>query len=246
MGVISLDVDGDGRMDIIKTNFIDEHLLFTRIWAICSLPRRPFQAGLAVNAKAVGWGVVAVDFDHEGRPDLAMANGHIYPELGAAYPQAKSLYWNGGGVFAAVTGAGLDVPRVSRGMAAGDLDSDGVLELVVSNMNGMPSVYQNRTARRGAVIVRLEGTKSNRSAIGARVVVKSGSARQMQEVQSGGSYASQSDFALHFGVGTADRVESMQVMWPSGLKEEFRDVAANRILHTREGSGLVRQTAWRR
>jgi hypothetical protein len=245
MGLVAVDMDGDGRIDIVKTNFIEETPSLYKNHGDLFFTDATVESGLAVDATAVGWGVVAADLDHDGNPDLVMANGHIYPELGAAYAQSKSVYWNGGGIFARASAAGLDTPKVSRGMAAGDLNNNGVLELVVSNMNGAPSLYRSQTTVGNAVILRLEGSRSNRSAIGARVVVTDGGRKQTREVQSGGSYASHNDFGLHFGLGKTDRV-GIEISWPSGARETFQDVAANHTIFVKEGSGIVRRTAWRR
>jgi hypothetical protein len=244
MGVASVDVNGDGRMDIVKTNFIEETPTVYQNHGDMFFTDATVDFGLAVNSDCVGWGVVAGDFDHDGWPDLAMANGHIYPELGPAYPEPKSLYWNAGGVFVAARRSGLEMPRVSRGMASGDLNHDGTLELVVSNMNGIPSVYINQGPKERALIIRLEGVKSNRSAIGARVVITSGSRTQTREVQSGGSYASQNDLALHFGLGAADTVDSVEIAWPSGLKERYSNVGTNQTIYLKEGSGITRRSGW--
>ena len=246
MGVVSADVDGDGRLDIVKTNFIEETPSLYKNLGGLFFADATAQSGLRSNWQTVGWGIVAADIDHDGRPDLLMANGHIYPELGNAYPQPKSLYWNGGGIFAAVSHAGWDTPRVSRGMAAGDLDGDGVLEFVVSNMNGSPSLYKNYAPKGHALVIRLEGTKSNRSAIGARVVLHAGGRKQTAEMQSGGSYASQNDFALHFGLGKAERADVIEVKWPSGSAERFTEVDAGQTVYIKEGAGITKHVAWRR
>jgi hypothetical protein len=177
-----------------------------------------------------------------------MANGHVYPELGAGFMQSKSLYWNGGGVFkecAGSAGAALSARAASRGVAVGDLDGDGSLEAVVSNMNASPAVLKNIAAKGNALRIRLEGVKSNRSGIGSRVTVTAAGHKQTDELRSGGSYASQHELALHFGLGAASKASTVEIRWPSGTKELLEDVDANQLIHVREGSGIVERLPWR-
>ncbi|MBM4210879.1 MAG: VCBS repeat-containing protein, partial [Gammaproteobacteria bacterium] len=174
MGVAVFDTDNDGRPDIVRTNFIDETTSLYRNRGELFFADETVAGGLALNTKNVSWGVQAVDFDQDGRRDLAIASGHIYPELGKDFPQPRTVYWNAGnGAFADVSaGEAVLRPRVSRGMAAGDLDGDGAPELVVVNQNDTPMVLKNETAGRGHwILLQLEGTKSNRSAIGAIVTI---------------------------------------------------------------------------
>jgi hypothetical protein len=205
-------------------------------------------AGLGVNTSFVSWGVAAVDLDQDGFRDMVIANGHIYPELAAAktperFEQPRLVYWNAGsGAFADVSaraGEAILSPRCSRGLAAGDLDGDGTPEIVVINQNGAPIVLRNESQGRGNWIsIKLEGTRSNRSAIGARVRVKAGGLPwQVAEVQSGGSYLSQSDFTLHFGLGAAARVDAVEVAWPSGQKSALTGIAANHVVKITEPAG---------
>lgn len=207
-----------------------------------------YLAGLGVNTKSVGWGVAFLDFDQDGWKDIVIANGHIYPELtqsriSESYAQPKTVYWNlGNGAFRDVTaeaGAVLTRPQVSRGLATGDLDGDGAPEIVIVNMNASPAVLRQEGIKGNSILVELIGTKSNRSAIGARVTLEVGELRQIDEVRSGGSYASQSDFRLHFGLGKADRVRRLGVRWPDGTEEEFSDIEANSSIQIREGAGIV-------
>lgn len=239
MGAAVFDYGNDGQLDIVRTNFIDETTALYRNDGELFFSDDTVAGGLAVNTRLVSWGVAAVDFDQDGWRDLAIASGHIYPELGADFVQPRSVYWNArNGAFADVSaGAGeaVTAPRCSRGMAAGDLDGDGTPELVIVNQNGAPLVLRNETASRGNwLICELEGTRSNRSALGARVTVVAGSLRQTAEVQSGGSYLSQSDLRLHFGLGTAKAAESIEVRWPSGAKQMLRSVEANRVVKITE------------
>ena len=242
MGVAAVDVDGDGRLDLVKTNFIDETPSLYRNLGDWFFVDATQESGLGRDSTAVGWGVGVLDFDMDGRPDLIMANGHIYPELKAAYRQAKSLYWNGGGAFSTLrTGAAT----ASRGLAVADLDGDGVAEVVVANMNAAPSVFKVDGKRGGSLGVRLEGTRGNRSAIGARVTVTVGGKTQTDEVRSGGSYGSQHDFTLLFGLGAAKEAERVEVRWPNGEIEVMGKLEAGALYRMKEGAGVVGRTAWR-
>ena len=242
MGVAAVDIDGDGRLDLVKTNFIDETPSLYRNLGDWFFVDATQETGLGRDATAVGWGVGVMDFDMDGRPDLIMANGHIYPELKAAYRQSKSLYWNGGGVFATLrTGAAT----ASRGLAVGDLDGDGVAEVVVVNMNAAPSVYKVEGKRGASIGVRLEGTRGNRSAIGARVKVTLAGKTQTEEVRSGGSYGSQHDFTLLFGLGTAKEAERVEVRWPNGDTEVMGKLEAGAMYRMKEGAGVVGRVPWR-
>jgi hypothetical protein len=248
MGVAAGDFDNDGRIDIVKTNFMDETSTLYHNLGDWFFEDVTILAGLGINNAQVGWGISFVDFDQDGWKDILAVNGHIYPELSGAgkgeeYAQRKTLYWSlRNGAFRDVTptaGKALTEPRVSRGMAVGDLDGDGAWEAVVSNMNDVPSVLRSDGRRGNALVIELEGTKSNRSAIGARVTATLGDLLLVDEVRSGTSYASQSDFRLHFGLGAATEADKLQVRWPSGAVEEFSKVSAGQFVKIREGEGLV-------
>jgi len=255
MGVAAGDYDGDGLMDIVKTNFMDETSTLYRNEGDRFFTDVTYQAGLGVNTKFAGWGVEFLDADHDGRQDILIANGHIYPEMESSggeerFRQSKLLYWNNGeGIFRDVTpssGAGLNAKTSSRGMASGDLDGDGVLETVIVNMNAPPSVLRNVAAKGNALLVQLVGTKSNRGAIGARVKVEVGGRGQVRELRSGSSYASQPDFRLHFGLGAADTVDRIDIRWPAGNVETITKVPANHLVTIREGEGIIRKEPFRR
>jgi hypothetical protein len=250
MGVAAGDFDNDGRIDIVKTNFMDETSTLYRNLGDWFFEDATITAGLGVHTRYVGWGVAFFDFDQDGWKDILAVNGHIYPEIsgtgkGEEYRQSKLLYWNlRNGALRDVTakaGSALTAGAVSRGLALGDLDGDGALEAVVSNMNEAPSLLRNEGEKGNAIVIELAGTRSNRSAIGARVTVKAGGGVQVEEVRSGSSYASQSDFRMHFGLGAAAVVESVEVRWPNGSSEEFPEIAANQFVTIREGEGIVRQ-----
>jgi len=205
-----------------------------------------FQSGLGSTMQHVGWGVVFVDVDHDGRKDLLMVNGHVYPEVEQArelqYHQPRLLYWNvGGGRFkdiSATAGPGIHEPRSARGSASGDLDDDGALEVVINNIGARPSLLKNAAPRRNWLLVRCIGTRANRDAVGARVYVHADGRRLSGEVQTGSSYLSQNDPRLHFGLGGDDRYSRIEVRWPGGAVEDFPGGAANRVVTLEEGGGV--------
>ena len=191
-----------------------------------------------------------MDIDNDGRPDLFMANGHVYPEvdgkgLNATFRERKVLYWNqGNGKFKDISlqaGPGITAAFNSHGVAAADFDNDGAVEILVNNSHDPPSLLKNLGDHQNWILLKLTGTKSNRDAIGARVTVRANGRHQLQEVRSGGSYISQSDFRLHFGLGTATKVDALEIRWPSGLVEKFGNMAANQIVLIKEGAGVVKQ-----
>jgi len=239
MGVSTADYDGDGLLDIVKTNFAGDTSSLYRNLGNNVFEDRTFQAGLGRNTRFLGWGAAFLDFDNDGLPDILLANGHVYPEVGstdteAGYKQRKVLYRNvGDGKFADVStaaGPGIAEAVSARGLAVGDFDNDGDLDVVVNTMNDVPQLLRcdNRTGRKW-LQVKLVGTVSNRSAIGARVVCISGGRRQINEVRSGGSYLSQSDLRLHFGLDQESHAD-LEIHWPNGKQQRLADVAANQAL----------------
>jgi enediyne biosynthesis protein E4 len=197
----------------------------------------------------VGWGCAFADFDNDGWPDLFVANGHVYPEIdragrGISYLQPRILYRNlGNGRFADISsaaGAAILEPSSGRGVAVGDLDNDGTIEIVVNNMNALPSLLRLDTKSPNHWIgIQAIGAKSNRSGIGARITCVTGKHRQVGEIRSGGSHFSQNDLRVHFGLGSTNRVDLIEVQWPSGVTDRVRGVAADRYVQIREGSGIV-------
>jgi hypothetical protein len=245
MGVAVGDYDGDGRLDIAKTNFSgdltslfhnDDGKFFT------DLSR---EAGLGVH-QLLGWGIAFMDVDDDGWPDLVIANGHVYPEvegknLGDTYLQPTLLYRNQGqGKFVEVTsqaGPAFQVARPARGLALGDLDGSGRPEIVIVNMNGVPSVLKNMEPRGHYVNVKLEATESNRSAIGARVTVTAAGRRRVNEVFGASSFYSQHSATLHFGLGELTKVDSIEVRWPTGRVQVTPGVDADQTVRIREPRG---------
>ncbi len=251
MGVAAADYNGDGRLDIAKTNFSgDIPSLFKNEDGRFFTDVSP-QAGLGAN-HLLGWGVAFTDLDDDGWKDLVIANGHVYPEVdltpvGDRYKQKTLVYRNlGNGKFADVTaqaGPALETLRPARGMAVGDIDNDGRPEIVIVNMNQTPSLLKNMGPRRNFLSLALIGTKSNRSAIGARVSVSAGGHTQIDEVMSGGSYYSQNDMTLYFGLGDAPVADHVTIRWPSGAVQEWDKVPTNQRLLITEGSASLRHRA---
>lgn len=243
MGVAVADFDGNGFLDIAKTNFSGDLPSLYKNEDGKFFSDVSQEAGLGAN-HLLGWGLVFTDLDEDGWKDLVIANGHVYPEVergavGDKYLQKTLAYRNlGNGKFTDITGqAGpaFEAGRPARGMATGDLNGDGRPQIVIVNMNGTPSLLRNDAPRQHWVTVKLTGVKSNRSAIGARVTVESSGRRQIDEVMSSGSFYSHNDMALHFGLGKANSIDRLAVRWPNGEMQEWKNVAANRRLSLVEG-----------
>jgi hypothetical protein len=235
MGVAVADYDGNGFLDIAKTNFSGDlpSLYLNEDGEFFRDASR--EAGLGAH-QLLGWGVAFVDIDEDGWRDLVMVNGHVYPEVdamkgGETYRQLSLLYRNlGNGKFAdltALAGPAFQVERPARGLAVGDLDGDGRPEIVITNMSEAPSVLRNRSARGNWIRIELQGTKSNHSAVGARVTVEAGGRKQIDEVRAGGSYYSQHELGLYFGLGGAAEVDRITVDWPSGGKQTVEKQRVN-------------------
>ena len=249
MGVAVGDFDGDGWLDIARTNFSEQVTTLYRNLGNGAFEDASIKAGLGVNRKYLGFGVGFLDFDNDGRKDLFLANGHVYSQIASrklhlSYKEPKVLYRNlGNGRFedvSASTGSAMRVENLGRGCAFGDLDNDGDVDVVVNNLDGPPSLLRNDGGNRNNwIMVRCVGTRSNRSAIGTRVKVTSGGHSQIDEVMSGSSYYSQNDFRLHFGLGRATQAENVELIWPSGLKESFQNLPANRLFVMQEAKGII-------
>jgi hypothetical protein len=247
MGVAIGDYDGNGTMDIFKTNFAgDTSTLYANTGAaLCD--DRTFAGGIGLNTRWLGWGAGFVDLDRDGWLDLFLANGHVYPEVDqlkteAGYKQRKVVYRNlGTGRFEDVTerlGAPVTTPKAARGSAFGDYDNDGDVDVVVNNVHDTPDLFRlDSDPAAHWVAARLVGTASNRSAIGARVRLVAGKTVRVDEVRGGGSYNSQNDLRVHFGLGATPAVDRIEVRWPNGLEEHWTEVAIDRILSLKEGTG---------
>jgi hypothetical protein len=249
MGVDAGDYNGDGLPDLIVTNFSHDHNTLYENGPAGVFTDRSYAAGIAVTAGPyLGWGVKLVDLDNDGRLDVFIANGHVYPEvdrhgLGTRYHQRKQVFLNEGTRFrhaSAEVGGDLLVEKSSRGAAFGDYDNDGDVDVLVINMSDRPTLLRNETTSgHHWITIRLEGTRSNRDGIGARVRVEAGGRTQSAEVRGDGSYLSHSDVRAHFGLARSTRVDRVEIRWPSGLVETATGLAADRFYVAREGSGVT-------
>jgi enediyne biosynthesis protein E4 len=248
MGVDAADYDGDGFFDIIKTNFAGDTASLYHNTGKDSFDDQTFAAGLGRNTRFLGWGAGFFDFDNDGWPDIFLCNGHVYPEvretaLESGYRERKVVYRNlGNHKFQDVSldlGPGITEQVAGRGCAFGDFDNDGDVDVLVNCVNDVPQLLRcDSTLKNNWIKLKLVGTKSNRSAIGARVRCRAAGHLQMQEVRSGGSYISQSDLRLHFGLGEAAQC-SLEVQWPTGQVETFPNPPVNKILTIVEGQGIT-------
>jgi hypothetical protein len=249
MGATIGDYNGDGRPDIFKTNFSDDTSTLYRNNGDGTFDDVTSAAGLGLYTKYLGWGTMFLDVDNDGWPDLLLVNGHVYPEvdknnLGSNYEEPRILYHNlGKGTFADISasaGPGINMHASSRGLAVGDLWNDGRISAVITNLNAAPSLLVNQVRNSNHwIAIRTVGTKSNRDGIGARISVKAGARTLVDEVRSGSSYNSSSDMRVHFGLGSATKVDSIQIRWPSGLLERFDNLPADSIQTLKEGSGTA-------
>jgi hypothetical protein len=247
MGVSTADYDGDGYLDIIKTNFAGDTSSLYHNMGNNFFEDLTFQAGLGGNTRFLGWGAMFLDYDNDTWPDIMLTNGHVYPEVAETaieygYRQRKVLYHNlGNGRFLDVStssGPGILEKVSGRGCATGDYDNDGDLDLVVNCVNDVPQLLRCDTTLRNTWIkIKCIGTKSNRSAIGARLYCVTGKRKQMDEVRSGGSYLSQNDLRVHFGLAKAETAD-IEIHWPSGQVDKLPALAANRIYTVVEGKGV--------
>jgi hypothetical protein len=246
MGADVADIDHSGRPSLVVTTFDDDIPALFLHEADGYFTDISLRAGLGYRTHQVGWGVAFVDFDNDGWPDIFIANGHVYPNIdqlkGAArFRQEKNLYYNlRNGKFADLSersGPGTRLRTAARGLAYGDLDNNGSIEIVVNNLDSRANLFLNRGKQGNWISFKLVGTASNRDAIGARVRVKSGELTQVAEVRSGCCYLSQSDMRLHFGLGSAATVDVVEVRWPSGKLEHFSVSRINAFQVLKEGSG---------
>lgn len=250
MGVAIGDYDHSGRFSIAITNFADENNTLYHNDGNWSFTDVSYKSGMALATLPwVKWGNAFVDLDNDGWIDLVSVNGQVYPQVdslpsGARYRQPKNLMMNEqNGTFcdaSAEAGEALQEPRASRGLAAADLDNDGNVDLVVNDIDGGPMIlHNNGIPGRHWVSFELAGTKSNRLAIGARIKIVAGGVTQMDEVRSGGSYISQHDLRVHFGLAAAKKIDLVEIRWPSGTVEKIENLAPDHFYSVLEGSGIV-------
>jgi len=250
MGVSAADYNSDGNIDIVKTNFAGDTPSLFRGTGGMNFEDVTFAAGLGVNTRFLGWGVGFFDFDNDSWPDILICNGHVYPEVEqlkteAAYAQRKVLFKNlRNGKFEDITadaGPGMTELAPARGAAFGDYDNDGDVDVVVNCVNVVPQLLRcDSTLKNNWIKVKCVGVKSNRTAINTRLhVVTKGSDgkphQQVDEVRSGGGYFAQNDLRIHFGLGEAKTVEELNVRWPTGETQTFKNLAANKLYIIKEG-----------
>jgi len=256
MGVSAADYDMDGNLDIVKTNFAGDTPSLYHNQGGANFEDTTFTAGLGAHTQFLGWGCGFFDMDNDGWPDILICNGHVYPEVEqlkteAGYAQRKLLYQNlRNGHFADVSfqaGPGISEPSPSRGAAFGDFDNDGDIDIVVNTVNDYPQLLRcDSKLAHNWIKVRTLGTKSNRSGIGARLTCvtrlpgESKPHRQIDEVRSGGGYFSQNDLRVHFGLGKAEKVDLLEIRWPSGQIDTLKDIKANQVIYVKEGTGIAR------
>lgn len=244
MGVTVGDYDHDGKFDLFITNFADEYNTLYHNDGRNSFTDLSYAAKVAaVSLPHVGWGTKFFDYDNDGWVDLFVANGHVYPQL-PSYRQPRLLHRNNrDATFIEVSaqfGAVLTEKRASRGVAFGDLDNDGDVDLVIGDLDGPPQLLRNDGGNTSnSVLIKTIGVKSNRCGIGARVKIVSGDLTQIDEVRSGDSYISQSDLRLHFGLEKRTKVDLIEVRWPSGTIDKITGASVNKIVTIKEGQGKV-------
>ena len=255
MGVGVGDYDLDGHLDLFKTHFAEDANGLYHNDGKGNFDDVTRSSRLAVDTRYICWGAGIVDLDNDGYPDLFMVTGNVYPEVERKLPQyanktPRAVFRNlGNRTFEELgeeAGPGVTEAHCSRGCAFGDFDNDGDIDILIVNLNEPPSLLRNDIKeKQNWIKVKLEGVKSNRSAIGARVLVHYGGKVQAQAVLSQSSFYSCNDSRLHFGLG-GSRAVDIEVYWPNGLHEQYKNVAANRLITLREGVGISSNKGWAR
>jgi hypothetical protein len=250
MGVTAGDYDHDGWLDIFKTNFSGDTSTLYRNTGKATFDDVTFPAGIGTTTRWLGWGCGFLDVDNNGWADIFLVNGHVYPEVErltteAGYAQRKVLYRNlQNGRFEDISerlGGPVMQPAPSRGCAFGDYDNDGDIDILINTVNALPELLRcDSTNQNNWITIKAVGAKSNRSGIGARIKCTTEDGSQIDEVRSGGSYYSQNDLRVHFGLGKRDKVKTIEIRWPSGQADTLSDVAANQFITVKEGVGLLR------
>ncbi len=253
MGVGLGDYDLDGHLDIFKTHFADDANGLFHNDGKGNFDDVTLSSRVGVETRYICWGAGIVDLDNDGYPDLFMVTGNVYPEVERKLPQyanktPRAVFRNlGNGTFEELgneAGPGIGEAHSSRGCAFGDFDNDGDLDILIVNLNEPPSLLRNDTSgKQNWIKVKLEGVKSNRSAIGARVLVRYGSKVQAQAVLSQSSFYSCNDPRLHFGLGSSSKVD-IEIFWPNGLHEKHSQLTANQLVTFKEGAGLIPSQGW--
>jgi enediyne biosynthesis protein E4 len=250
MGIAIGDYLHTGRPSLYVTNFSDENDLLYRNDGNWNFTDASYPSGIALPSLPwVKWGAAFADLDNDGWLDLVAVSGHVYPQVdtlpsGGGYRQPKLLHLNQkDGTFCDASdqaGPALKEKRVSRGLAVGDLFNDGNMDVVIGDIDGAPMILRNRgIPGHHWVSFELAGTKSNRLALNARIKIVAGSMTQTEEIHSGGSYLSQNDLRVHFGLGSAKKIDSAEIRWPSGKMETLSDLAADQFYAVLEGQGIV-------
>jgi enediyne biosynthesis protein E4 len=250
MGIAVGDYQHTGRLSIGVTHFSDEYAALFRNDGEMNFTDVSYASGIAPSTTPyVGWGDAFFDFDNDGWLDLFLVNGHVYPQVdsivgGAKYREPALLFLNRhDGTFKNVSelaGPALRIPRVSRGVAIGDLFNSGHTDIVIENLEGAPTILHTQGGPANHWIsFTLEGTTSNRLALNARVKATAGDLVQTGEVLSGGSYLSQNDLRVHFGLGSRERVDKVEIHWLGGKTEILTNLVADHFYHIKEGNGVV-------
>ena len=249
MGLGLGDFDTDGALDLLKTHFSEDTAALYRNVGPGGFEDVSMRAGLGVETRYVSWGAGIQDFDNDGLPDLFWVTGGVYPEVEKVRPERpyktpRVLFRNlGNGKFEeliGIAGPAIGAAHCSRGVAFGDFDNDGDVDILIMNVNEPPSLLRNDVTGGGHWLkVKLLGVKSNRSAIGATVIATYGGRRQAQAIAAQSGYLSVNDRRLHFGLGGASAAD-LEIRWPSGARESLKGVPADRLITVREGEGVVK------